>query len=787
MHTLIVCGTPWCDLDNVFAKLEAAGLTPPERAAHGSIATMADWHQRLFAHRPQATAPVQPGKAWEQAAGEIFLANWEHPLWGWADHRSTWLLDFWLQFDPQTCFVLVHTPAVDALVAAALDTRQPDFDAAQTLDTWCAYQAHMLQFYLRHRDRCAWYPHLPANQAQITGAPPDDPAHPPQIADDTSTPALASAALTLQWPVPIALTLAIQPAQPPENATLSLLRTLAQQTVQKHEPATTLQSEIWASIPGLGDAPPTATLPSHQDQTTQVFNLVREVAVMQTQSMRQQLHEHSQTHQQLAQQISALRQASEQYASQAVAAQAQRDTARQAQALAAEENELLLQQLHQVQEELENHFLRHQEALQTCQARDTEAQAALQAQLQQAQAAHAELLKKQEQLTQAHKALQADFAQTTRAQTEANEENELLLLQLHQVQEELENYFLRHQEAQQTCQQLQQRLTRWAQRYPDHCEWDSLAVLPHTDPQQQDLLITQLQHGSRSLAQLHVQLRHSKKQHHLILQRSADQPAPLLHWPQATAASGSTAPATSLTLDLRAQPHTPAATALAQLAPSDLHLLIAVCRAIAAQLPSQGPDAAAWAAHWQASANALTALPPAWRYDHLSLRHEQVNPDYEHLWLHFDNAQYAQRRWPSFEFRLSASNVRKQGFSHLPKLEFPQAEAHLPKPFEHWFEESEDDKGPKFELRFDIKTPALDIQNWNALNTEDKAQALELVRQLPHFLRQLEQAGTPIHRPWADWHRMADGIRHALTQCLGIAFDTPPAQPTRPAPALATE
>ena len=328
---------------------------------------------------------------------------------------------------------------------------------------------------------------------------------------------------------------------------------------------------------------------------------------------------------------------------------------------------------------------------------------------------------------------------------------------------------------------------RWAQRYPDACEWDTIAVLPHTQPHQQDLLITQFQHGSRSQPQpqLHVQLQHSKQHHQLVLLRGTGQPAPLLRWPQATGADGSTAPASSLTLDLRAQPHTPAGEALAQLAPSDLQMLTALCRAIAAHLPSQAPEAAAWAPHWQASANALAALPPGWRYDQLSLRHEQVNPDYEHLWLHFDNAQYAQRRWPSFEFRLSASNVRKQGFSHLPKLEFPMPEAPLPKPFEHWIEESEDDKGPKFELRFDIKTPALDINNWNTLSPQDQAQAIELVRQLPHFLQQLEQAGTSIHRPWGDWHGMANGIRHALTQCLGIVFDAPAAPGAAPVAAQA--
>ena len=160
MHTLIICGTPWCDLDAVYQKLQQAGLAAPVPAANGSIRTFEDWHHRLFAHRPLPMEPVQPGKSWEQAAGDIFLANWEQPVWGWADARSTWLLDFWLQFDAQIRFVLVHTPAVDALVAATQQSEQSademPFDAQKVLDSWCAHQEQMLQFSLRHRERCMW-------------------------------------------------------------------------------------------------------------------------------------------------------------------------------------------------------------------------------------------------------------------------------------------------------------------------------------------------------------------------------------------------------------------------------------------------------------------------------------------------------------------------------------------------------------------------------------------------------------------------------------------------------
>ena len=180
------------------------------------------------------------------------------------------------------------------------------------------------------------------------------------------------------------------------------------------------------------------------------------------------------------------------------------------------------------------------------------------------------------------------------------------------------------------------------------------------------------------------------------------------------------------------------------------------------------PEAKLWAKQWLAMAEALGALPPSLRFDAVSLRHEQVNPDYEHLWLRLSNAQYGERRWPVFEFRLSANNVRKAKWSHLPKLEFPLPEQGGPKQFENWFEESEDDQGPKFELRFDMKAPAMDIQCWNALSELDQKQAWELVRSLPAMLQELEQAGARIHRSWDDWQLLATGIEQTLMACLNV-------------------
>lgn len=131
-----------------------------------------------------------------------------------------------------------------------------------------------------------------------------------------------------------------------------------------------------------------------------------------------------------------------------------------------EENELLLNQLHQVQEELEKHYL---DAVSL-----KEKQAALEKELAQSKAAHqqasSELAAASGKATEAEKARQKLAAELTslqkekaelqaKAQSDA-EENELLLNQLHQVQEELENYYLANREVLAVMGQSEQTLHR---------------------------------------------------------------------------------------------------------------------------------------------------------------------------------------------------------------------------------------------------------------------------------------------------------------------------------------
>ena len=109
----------------------------------------------------------------------------------------------------------------------------------------------------------------------------------------------------------------------------------------------------------------------------------------------------------------------------------ERDAALGKSAALQEENELLLAQLHQIQEELESVFLKSKQFEEAA----SQAAAKLKAETD---AKNAEAGKAQTEAARAN-------AEAAKAK-DLQEENDLLLAQLHQVQEELERYYLKNKD-----------------------------------------------------------------------------------------------------------------------------------------------------------------------------------------------------------------------------------------------------------------------------------------------------------------------------------------------------
>ncbi len=322
MKVLLCTGSPHSGCEQVFELLVQAGVAKAQPASQGALPPQALQAQLLKSQEvdlndPSPLTQVKPGQLWAQLAADLFLANIRSDVWGWADHQTTVLMDFWQDFDPQVRLVLVYSTPQDYL-AQVLDLAQPPTPqaVATALDQWTRWSTALLRYYYRHPERCVLINNQQAveqpqamlgalaTQWQLTGLSANAPSHAPAYGH-------------LQFHL-------VNGLIDPQHAVLGLSQEL--------DGAALLPSSASASASGQGDATPNA---AWSDWV----------------GMRAQLAELAQSNSKLI--------ANYADSTRAKAQLADRD----------QESELLLLQLHQVQEELEHYFLLYQELQQRQQSK----------------------------------------------------------------------------------------------------------------------------------------------------------------------------------------------------------------------------------------------------------------------------------------------------------------------------------------------------------------------------------------------------------------------------------
>jgi len=371
-----------------------------------------------------------------------------------SDERDLWLLDQWAEHYPQARFLLFYTDPETALIAAL----KAGADPADFLDGWRAAVHRLVRFQRRHRQRSLL---LDAESARLD----------PQ--------AMVEAAQRIG----LMLRLDEQLSQADEDPVFE--RLVARRWLDRESDLALLQAELEAHAYPLGERP--AVADPDVDQLLELYRreqafhrrltaerdeqarLVQENANA-AKAQSKLAAERGAELERLQARLSALE-------AQHTALETSHKTLEATHKDTVEENELLLLQLHQVQEELESQFLQGKQQLETLSAekaalakdkealtrdkatltaaRDEQSKLAaersaelerLQARLSALEAQHTALETSRKQLEASRKQLETSHKALEATHKDTVEENELLLLQLHQVQEELEQYFLKYQE-----------------------------------------------------------------------------------------------------------------------------------------------------------------------------------------------------------------------------------------------------------------------------------------------------------------------------------------------------
>ncbi|XUO84678.1 hypothetical protein RVM27_02980 [Halomonas sp. KM007] len=161
MNRIAIVGHPSSDYMDVEALLKKYGMAEaaPSRREGMSIHKIQD---SLFkahsavnvedAQQESELGQLELSNVWQGLVLDLLLGNIEQEgVWGWASPDTLRLLDMWYKVDEQTSFLLVYQHPAIAL-KNALD-RKEDISPIKVLNNWAAYHGALLAFYLRHPER----------------------------------------------------------------------------------------------------------------------------------------------------------------------------------------------------------------------------------------------------------------------------------------------------------------------------------------------------------------------------------------------------------------------------------------------------------------------------------------------------------------------------------------------------------------------------------------------------------------------------------------------------------
>ncbi|SFM06052.1 hypothetical protein [Nitrosomonas communis] len=156
MKSICITGAVQSELQRVANILHQAGMKQPEPGKNDNSVDIRFWHEQVMTLAMEdfgsAQSIVNPGRLWEQLASDIFVANIKSRIWGWSETYSTWLLDYWLDFEPHLNFILVSI-SPQQMLAGIMSSETEAISVEMVMNTWQSYHQELLRFHLRNPQR----------------------------------------------------------------------------------------------------------------------------------------------------------------------------------------------------------------------------------------------------------------------------------------------------------------------------------------------------------------------------------------------------------------------------------------------------------------------------------------------------------------------------------------------------------------------------------------------------------------------------------------------------------
>lgn len=757
MNSICITGYLSQDLSLIQEILNQAGMQAALPAQRDSSMSISFWHQQveslLAKENSDASdefgAAANLGRLWEQLASDIFISNLHSQTWGWADTRSRPLLGFWKNFDPQLRFVLVVC-SPERLIAHAIESSNDVPNVEIILNQWQSYTEALLAFYKENPKRC-----IVVN-----------------VQDCIDQPAIFLRTLNKKWG------LQLNKVHFPNVSDLGLsdlTRYLAAEFVQASTTHNGLFDKIYKSVALNSSGSRREVIPSHAElmkwyrkMQGDLVQRGQDQLALQTKhnKLTERLDQERATSAELSAQNFALERKQKELTLEIDSVRADFLRLKQSNSNLQEDLKKLKDIKAQFESGVESNG-RFQVSLKEARDQLGASQHLLgESNLSRlaTEKTHSQQIATASDLAEKLAKANTQLDAYASIEKDLKEESELLLLQLHQVQEELETYFLKYQDVTKEVESAHARWRRMLVRNPDYCDVESIKIesVAQDKAQRTFWRIREMDAGGRHIQDISFVTFIEKGIAAFEFSRMANGTAGLLRWPTRLAEDK------SLTIAMGGDAKTSEKRALAiiGLATSDWSLITVLIGLLRKALLSpsvlkapQNFDATGLIKALDKLETNLKALPEVLRYDKVKLKREQVNPDYEHLWFSFENMTASGKLIGDFEYRISCTNVRPKKFGDHPKLEFPEETCKTV--MQSWFDESYDDYGAKLEVRFALPD-SMDIEVWGKLSLNDQIFVRDLVRQLPYVLEDLRQSGDKPKRGWEDWKVLVSETQRVL-------------------------
>ena len=349
---------------------------------------------------------------------------------------------------------------------------------------------------------------------------------------------------------------------------------------------------------------------------------------------------------------------------------------------------------------------------------------------------------------------------------DSREEADLLLRQLHKVQEELEFYYLEYRAEKKRADTIESKWEKMLNKHPYYIDCDNIICQNSSDNQGLFWSLENIEIFNRSIdfLQLETLLWQDKIIFRFVEKQDKD--LPLLVWNPNSKDNQNNNEFIVCPLIVN--------DAIQQLATTDIILLKNLSVLFFQQLQNNkdgiivsNPNINLFINMFRQIPDFLdNVLPKTLRFDELYIKDYEELGEYENLTFHLTNISFANKLYKDFEFRLACANIQDNQFGTDPKLEFPEEFGKII--LENWFAESEDNYGSKLELRFAIPN-AMDINVWDKLSQNDKNFIANLVNLLPNRITQLPKINTNekmFSRSFDDWINLANTIKNILNTQL---------------------